>query len=396
MIISFNTGKINTNNSGGLLQQKRVEVTGNGLDVVVPDAGYDGLSTVYIKTNVEGGGGSYKDFSVIGYDDETGIMLNNEIDDDIAYSKSLYDAWNPNKNSTESLYLNNTKLVYAPAIDTSNVVTAERMYSGCSKLKYIPQLNIAKVTKLSSMCSGCTSLNVVDISQNNGVINDLSHTFDGCTNLKTVILPTNMSSVKYCGALFNGCAQLEDVDFIDKNFKPTNCTRMFSGCKKTKQIKGLDTSLTTSAYLMFENCSSLEEIPLLSLKSAITSPFSSSSYWMDIFGNNTLPCKKMKGVIDCEHIRGWGTVSSNMFSRLTALETIERFDTINISKNGTFYLQQSTKLTVETLMVVINALYDYVSEGDIEPRKLQIGSTNLAKLSDEQKAIATNKGWTLA
>lgn len=25
----------------------------------------------------------------------------------------------------------------------------------------------------------------------------------------------------------------------------------------------------------------------------------------------------------------------------------------------------------------------------------QIGSNNIAKLSDEQKAIATNKGWTL-
>lgn len=25
----------------------------------------------------------------------------------------------------------------------------------------------------------------------------------------------------------------------------------------------------------------------------------------------------------------------------------------------------------------------------------QIGSANIAKLSDEQKAIATNKGWTL-
>ena len=26
---------------------------------------------------------------------------------------------------------------------------------------------------------------------------------------------------------------------------------------------------------------------------------------------------------------------------------------------------------------------------------VQIGSDNIAKLSDEQKAIATNKGWTL-
>ena len=111
MIISFNTGKIETK-GGGNLQQKRVEVTGNGMDVVVPDAGYDGLSTVYIKTDVGDGGSSYKDFTVIGYDDETSIMLNNKIDDDIAYSKSLYDAWNPENTTLYNAYKGDTKMVF--------------------------------------------------------------------------------------------------------------------------------------------------------------------------------------------------------------------------------------------------------------------------------------------
>ena len=61
-------------------------------------------------------------------------------------------------------------------------------------------------------------------------------------------------------------------------------------------------------------------------------------------------------------------------------------------------LSYSPKLTVDSLMVVISALYDFTGKGesiaDISG-KLYLGSTNLAKLTDEQKAIATNKGWSL-
>ena len=49
------------------------------------------------------------------------------------------------------------------------------------------------------------------------------------------------------------------------------------------------------------------------------------------------------------------------------------------------------KLTHESLMVVINGLQTVT-----ETQTLTLGSTNLAKLSDSDKQIATNKGWTLA
>ena len=47
-------------------------------------------------------------------------------------------------------------------------------------------------------------------------------------------------------------------------------------------------------------------------------------------------------------------------------------------------------LTVESLMNVIN------QAATVTGKTMTLGSTNLNKLSDEQKAVATSKGWTLA
>ena len=51
--------------------------------------------------------------------------------------------------------------------------------------------------------------------------------------------------------------------------------------------------------------------------------------------------------------------------------------------------------SVNSLVGLFNALYDFASEGNTGTHTCDIGSTNLAKLTDEQIAIATNKGWTV-
>ena len=56
-----------------------------------------------------------------------------------------------------------------------------------------------------------------------------------------------------------------------------------------------------------------------------------------------------------------------------------------------FSLSGSKKLTHDSLMVFINGLQTVTSK-----QTLTLGSTNLAKLTDEEKKVATDKGWTLA
>lgn len=64
-----------------------------------------------------------------------------------------------------------------------------------------------------------------------------------------------------------------------------------------------------------------------------------------------------------------------------------------IGQNG-FSVQWSNNLTHDSLMSIINALQDKNSVGGTWT--VTLGTKNLAKLTDAEKAIATERGWTLA
>lgn len=84
------------------------------------------------------------------------------------------------------------------------------------------------------------------------------------------------------------------------------------------------------------------------------------------------------------------TTFSNWFSNCTALENIIFEGTINANN---FDIHWSTKLTHDSLMSIINCLADRSGQSAYT---VTLGTENLAKLTDAEKAIATQKGWTLA
>lgn len=75
------------------------------------------------------------------------------------------------------------------------------------------------------------------------------------------------------------------------------------------------------------------------------------------------------------------------FSQCISLTTLSGFRGLNLD----FDLADCVALTHDSLMNVINEAGDVTSN----PRTLTLGAGNLAKLTAEEKAIATNKGWTL-
>ena len=84
---------------------------------------------------------------------------------------------------------------------------------------------------------------------------------------------------------------------------------------------------------------------------------------------------------------------STTFTNCTALENLNVTGTIG--QNG-FDVKSATKLTHDSLMSIINALEDKSADTSGTTWKVTVGTTNLNKLTNEEKAIATAKGWTLA
>ena len=101
----------------------------------------------------------------------------------------------------------------------------------------------------------------------------------------------------------------------------------------------------------------------------------------------------------------------SMFANCTSLSTVPQLDVSGVTDMGSMFyncssleqirmininanldISDSTKFTREALLEIIGNLKAQTSGN----KTLTMGATNLAKLTDEDKAIATNKGWTLA
>ena len=218
--------------------------------------------------------------------------------------------------------------------------------------------------------------------------------FKDCINLKKLSL-VNTENIQSFYYSFNNCKNLEELSVIDGS----SCTSFgsaFYNCQKLKNIKITNTSNNTSCYQMFMQCYLLEEGPEMD-----TSNVTNMGY---MFNNctaiHTIP----------QYQAGKVNRMNNSFTNVTKLQNLGGFvdlgkaytqTTANYS-NYTLNLSPCTLLTHDSLMNVINNLYDLnltydvASGGTLYRLSLILGETNLAKLTDEEIAIATNKGWTVS
>lgn len=159
----------------------------------------------------------------------------------------------------------------------------------------------------------------------------------------------------------------------------TNFNYMFNYCNALTSIPQLDTSSGTDFSYMFNYCSSLTSIPPLD-----TSNGTNFSYmFYDCTALTTISLLNMSSMAS--------TNVSNMFYNCTALQNITFEGTIPVRGNMSVF-SSCPKLTVKSLMSFINAL---TNMSDTATYTITIGSTNLAKLTEEQIQIATDKRITL-
>ena len=140
----------------------------------------------------------------------------------------------------------------------------------------------------------------------------------------------------------------------------------------------LDTQYVRVANSMFDGATNVTEIPHINLTSAtsLSGLFYGMLYIKTI--SITLPDREIN--------------YNNAFRSLNSLENLEIDGTIN----GTnFNISWSTKLTHDALMNIINALADKSGDASGTAWAIVIGSSNLAKLTNEEIQIAQNKGWAV-
>lgn len=166
---------------------------------------------------------------------------------------------------------------------------------------------------------------------------------------------------------FEGLIQYGDTANV------TNMKSMFSNCLNLTTVPQLDTSNVTDMSFMFFGSKRLITVPQFDT--------SNVKIMNDMFGS----CKDLENVpqFDASKV----TNMDGMFYRCSYIHEIHM---ININAN--LDISFSDWFTREALLEIIGNLKAQTSG----TKTLEMGSTNLAKLTDEDKKIATDKGWTLA
>nr|DAH50637.1 MAG TPA: protein of unknown function DUF285 [Caudoviricetes sp.] len=239
-------------------------------------------------------------------------------------------------------------------------------------------------TSLDGLFQGNTNLTNINVSNwDTSNITSLRGAFSSMPNLESVdFAEWDVSKVTTFFALFDNSRKVNTIDVSKWNTSSaTNMEWMFCRINTTHlDVSNFDTSNVTNMHAMFIGNTSLVQLDVSNFNTSnvlnINTMFAYLNVCeeLNINGLNLARCTSMNN-----------TFSGSNFKviRCDGL----KFPDIDMSNIG---LKYSTALTVDSIVGLLNAL-PQSNKG----YSFQIGSDNIAKLSDEQKAIATDKGWTL-
>lgn len=183
----------------------------------------------------------------------------------------------------------------------------------------------------------------------------------------------NIPSCNYLFFTFQGSSQaLEQILSGVDTSRVTDFSYMFTDCSSLTNIPQINTSSGINFRCMFRNCRSLTTIPILN-----TSNGTDFSYMFE-------SCHSLTTIsaLDLSN----GTNFGHTFNTCPSLKTFLAY-----GMKVSFDISASTQFDREDLVTILNNLATVSST-----QTLTMGSTNLAKLTADDIAIATNKGWTLA
>ena len=260
-------------------------------------------------------------------------------------------------------------------------------FSNCYNLKVldVSGWRVNTITSFANMFSNCYSLENLDISQwNVQSATSLASMFQNNYHLKELNLANwNTENCTTFASMFSGCRSLTTIGNLSNwnTAKVTTIADMFMDCRSLKEINGLsnwDVRKITTAAELFYNTRSLTELTIENWNLAACT--SLTGFCRGAWGLKTLSLKNWS-------IPKIASTQSYFCVDCISLQNI--LYTVPIPYNHTYNGDDS--LTHESLMVIINNLPTVTTT-----RTLNLTTANLNTLTAAEKAIATNKGWTLA
>lgn len=343
-------------------------ITVNGEYDIVPSKEYDAISDVKVVVNVTPD--PKETFASIGYNEENDGGFLQKFDTDLDVAKMILDNWNNTESSSVNMDLWKNITTYFPAVDlTMKPTNMYFSFESWPKLQVVPALDFTGRNSMRDL-----------------FYNDLLLQHIGAITTNESM--TNMNSV------FDGCRNLEELDLTNMNTSNvTTMENMFRNCFALKNIKGLedfDVSNVTTMRNMFYYCQSLTRLDLSKWNPKNLTDMYYCFYDMDKLTYLDISSWDLSNITNGSNIiGGYGTMSN-----LTDVKFGKNWK-LNIT---TYMFSRSPNLTVESLLSIIDGLYDFTGNGETPTSSqgnCQLGTTNLNKLTDEQKAVAINKGWTL-
>ena len=229
--------------------------------------------------------------------------------------------------------------------------------------KTLSALTYDSMTNIYSYDNGAPITNIK--FSNNSYINEL--------------IKLNTSNITDMSNMFSGCSAFTSLDLSSFDTRnTTKMSRMFSGCRQltSLDLSSFDTSNVTDMTYMFDDCSKLTTIDLSNWNT------SKVTYMGAMF-------QKCSSLIDLD-LSNFDT--SNVTDMSLMFNSCNSLTNLIAPKNISADLDLSSckKITHDSLMSIINNLATVTTT-----KKLTVGFSNLSKISNEDIAIATNKGWTV-
>ena len=253
--------------------------------------------------------------------------------------------------------------------DWSQIYDASEMFSQCANLKRIDNFPKNEINGCVYMFNGCSALESIPNGINLKPYYTINNMFYGCTNL-TEIPYFDTSKVYSIYEAFRGCSKLTEFPLIDTS-NVNNFSYVWHGCSSLTSFPLIDTSNGTGFDFTWNGCSNLTSFPQLDLSKGRSFVYA----WSQCYKLTSLPALDLSN----------GTKFDHAWYQCSSLANLGGFGAIKESID-----LQYSPLTVESIMNVIN------QAATVTGKTMTFGSTNLAKLTDEQKSVATSKGWTLA